>query len=150
MDETKRFSVSRSIAAPIERVFALLADPDRHPDLDASGTVRASLTHTVLTEVGDVFSMAMRADDFGEYQTDNVVTTYERDKAIGWTPGPRGGEPTGHSFRYDLESQGDDETLVTQTYDWSGVTDPQVLALLPRLSREHLATTLDRLAAILE
>ncbi len=55
-------SVTGTVDAPVERVFALLADPDRHPDLDASGMVRHSETHLAITELGDVFMMAMHND----------------------------------------------------------------------------------------
>ena len=36
-------SVERFIKAPAERVFALLADPSRHRELDGSGTVREAV-----------------------------------------------------------------------------------------------------------
>ena len=142
----QQIEVSRVVEAPIERVFALLADPDRHPDLDGSGTLRASRTHTVITEVGDVFIMDLRAEDIGDYQSKCVVTTYVGDRAIGWSPGPVDGDPFGHTFTFTLEPDGDEYTLVTQTYDWSAVTDEQLLATMPRVSRADLARSLDRLA----
>jgi hypothetical protein len=38
---------------------------------------------------------------------------------------------------------------VTLTYDWSAVTDEQLLAMMPRVSREDLTSSLDKLAAAL-
>lgn len=149
MDDTRQISVSRTIDAPIERVFAMLADPDRHPDLDGSGMLRRSRTHTVLTGVGEVFSMDMHHELLGDYVTDNVVTVYDRDKAIGWATGPAGKEPFGHTFSYQLEPDGDDRTVVTQTYDWSAVTAERVLKLCPVVSAAALAGTLDRLESVL-
>jgi hypothetical protein len=35
-------SVERTIPAPADAIFALLADPSRHPDIDGSGSVRDS------------------------------------------------------------------------------------------------------------
>ncbi len=149
MDETDRIQVSRVIEAPVERVFALLADPDRHPDIDGSATLRSSHTHTVITEVGDVFTMNLHAQDVGHYQTQSVVTSYEPDRVIGWAPGPVDGEPLGHTFTYTLEPAGTDRTRVTETYDWSAVTDDRVRGVCPRVSREELARSLELLAEVL-
>ncbi len=142
----QQIQVSRLVEAPVERVFALLADPDRHPDLDGSVMLRASRTHTVITEVGDVLIMDLHSEDHGEYQNQSVVTTYVRDRALGWSPGPVDGDPVGDTFTFTLEPDGDDQTLVTLTYDWSAVTDEQLLAMMPRVSREDLTRSLDRLA----
>lgn len=145
----QQIQVSRIVEAPVERVFALLADPDRHPDLDGSGTLRASRTHTVITEVGDVFIMDLHSEDIGDYQSQCVVTTYVRDRALGWSPGPVDRDPFGHTFTFTLEPDGNDHTLVTQTYDWSAVADEQLRAMMPRVSREDLTRSLDLLAAAL-
>ncbi len=114
MNGSQQIQVSRIVEAPVERVFALLADPDSLPDLDGSGTLRASRTHTVLTEVGDVFIMDLHVADFGTYQSKSVVTTYVRDRALGWSPGPVDRDPFGHTFTFTLEPDGDDHTLVTR------------------------------------
>jgi hypothetical protein len=103
----------------------------------------------VLTEVGDVFIMDLHANELGEHQSQSVVTTYVRDRVIGWSCGPVDHDPFGHSFTFTLEPDGDDQTLVTLTYDWSAVTDEQLLAMMPRVSREDLTSSLDKLAAAL-
>jgi uncharacterized protein YndB with AHSA1/START domain len=115
MNDAQQIQVSRIVEAPVERVFALIADPDRHPDLDGTGTLRASRTHTVITEVGDVFIMDVHAHDIGRNQSQSVVTTYVRDRALGWAPGPVDRDPFGHTFTFTLEPNGDDQTLVTLT-----------------------------------
>ncbi|WP_028938267.1 SRPBCC family protein [Pseudonocardia spinosispora] len=150
MSDSARITVSRTIAAPVERVFALLADPDRHPDIDGSGMVRGSRTHTVLTDVGDVFTMDMYVEQLGEYQTDNVVTSYQRDVEIGWSPGPAGRPQLGHTYTYALRQNGDDLTDVTLNYDWSSVTDERVLPMLPFVSADQLGSSLALLAEVLE
>jgi uncharacterized protein YndB with AHSA1/START domain len=149
MNDAHQIQVSRIVEAPVERVFALIADPDRHPDLDGTGTLRASRTHTVITEVGDVFIMDVHAHDIGRNQSQSVVTTHVRDRALGWAPGPVDRDPFGHTFTFTLEPNGDDQTLVTLTYDWSAVTDEQLLPMMPRVSREDLTSSLDKLAAAL-
>jgi uncharacterized protein YndB with AHSA1/START domain len=149
MDSADHITVARKIDAPVERVFAMLADPDRHPDFDGSESLRGSQTHAVLTGVGDVFRMDMRREEFGDYQTDNVVTTYQRDVEIGWSPAPAGRPPLGHSYTYRLEPDGDDRTVVTLTYDWSEVSEPRIRTRLPLVSREELDRSLDLLARAL-
>ena len=144
-----RITVSRSIDAPIERIFAMLADPDTHPEYDGSGSLRGSETHVVLSDVGEVFTMRMYRDDFGDFRTDNVVTTFERDAAIGWAPAPAGESPVGHTFTYRLDAQGKDRTLVTLVYDWASVTDERVLPRLPMVSAEQLKHSLELLARAL-
>ena len=39
---TDRVSVTRTIPAPADRIFAVLADPARHAEIDGSGTVTAA------------------------------------------------------------------------------------------------------------
>lgn len=149
MNDAQRIQASRTIDAPVERVFAMLADPDRHPDFDGSGILRASRTHTILTQVGDEFTMDLHDDDLGHYQSRSIVTSYERDRVLGWSPGPVDGAPFGHTFTFVLEPVGDNRTKVTETYDWSAVTDPEVLASMPRVSPEAMTRTLDNLTEAL-
>jgi uncharacterized protein YndB with AHSA1/START domain len=144
-----QITVTRTIDAPIERVFAMLADPDQHHVFDGSRSVRASETHSVLTEVGDVFRMKMHRDDLGDYESENVVTSYERDVAISWAPGQVGKDPLRHSYAYRLEADGPDRTAVTLTYDWSAVTHPKIRPMLPMVSREELEQSLKLLAEAL-
>ena len=48
---------------------------------------------------------------------------------------------------WELESQGSDSTLVRQTYDWSSVTDPELLKKVsfPLVSADQLEASLNRL-----
>lgn len=147
MTDTERIQVSRIVEVPIERIFALLATPSQHPRLDGSGTLRTARTDAEITEVGEVFVMDLHAEDLGDYQSQ--VTTYERGRAIGWSPGPVGQEPFGHTYTYTLEPVGRERTRVTQTYDWSAVTDERLRGQLPRVSRQELAQSLKLLADVL-
>jgi uncharacterized protein YndB with AHSA1/START domain len=143
---TCQLEAARLIGAPAEDVFAVLCDPRRHPDLDGSGTLRAAPDAVPLTAVGDEFVMHLEADDLGSYRSRSVVVRYEPDRAIAWSPGPVGEEPFGHTYSYVLEPEGASVTRVTQTYDWSAVTDPRLLGTLPRVSLDELSRTLDLLA----
>lgn len=145
----RSIQASRTIDAPPERTFALIADPDRHPDLDASGMIRASRTHLAIEELGDVFTMDMHNDLFGDYTMENHVVVYEPDTALGWAPAAPGEEPAGHTWTYRLTPVGRDATQVTLTYDWSAVTDPEMLQYLPVVDADAVAASLDLLAEAL-
>ena len=147
--DARSITVSRSIDAPPERVFMFLSDPDRHPDIDASGSVRASQTHTAITELGDVFVMDMHGADMGDYETHNVVVEYDEDRVLSWAPAAADGTPGGQVWTYVLEPEGDDATLVTHTYDWSQVTLERLLPYLPVVDADGLAASLDLLAEAL-
>lgn len=146
----EELAVSRIVRVRAREVFAVLADPRRHPEFDGSGTLRAAPDDTAITGVGDEFIMQLHADDLGDYRSRSVVVDFQPDRVIAWSPGPAGQPPFGHTYRYTLAPDGPDRTQVTQTYDWSAVTDPRLLPTLPRVSRAELARTLDLLAAIVE
>ena len=148
-DDDRHITVSRLVDAPPERVFALIADPDRHPDLDASGTVRASQTHLAVTELGDVFVMDMHGADMGDYTVANVVVAYEPDRVLGWAPASADGTPGGQTWTYRLEPAGDG-TRVSHTYDWSQVTLERLLPYLPVVDADGLTASLELLAEALE
>lgn len=150
VETTERsIQVSRTIDAPPERTFALVADPDRHPDLDSSGMVRASRTHLAIEELGDVFTMDMHNELFGDYTIDNHVIVYEPDAALGWAPGAQGGPSAGHTWTWRFAPDGEDGTRVALTYDWSAVTDPELLKYFPVVDADGLAESLDLLAEAL-
>jgi uncharacterized protein YndB with AHSA1/START domain len=150
VDEARCIKVSRRIDAPARRIFALLADPAQHEVIDGSGTVRSADSPQLLTAEGQRFRMHMhREDRGGGYTTDNIVTTFRPDRALGWATTYPDQEPLGYTHTYLLEPDADDWTAVTQVYDWSGVTDPDLLHLFPRISADELAMTLTRLAEAL-
>ncbi|MBP3083447.1 SRPBCC family protein [Mycolicibacterium fortuitum] len=144
-----------TVNAPAETVFAVLADPTTHQAIDGTGWVRESLDGKPLTDVGQVFRMAMYHDNFGgmHYEMANRVEVFEPPRAIAWLPG-QGADDTNLEFggwiwRYDLEPLGDDRTEVTLTYDWSAV--PQALREhieFPPFDRQHLDNSLKHLAGL--
>jgi hypothetical protein len=92
--------------------------------------------------------MHMHRDDRGgAYETDNIVITYEPARSLGWATTYPEQQPLGYTYTFLLEPSGDDRTVVTHVYDWSGVTDPALLQLFPRVNRAELAATLERLAS---
>lgn len=128
MAQEQKITVQRTIDAPAKDVFEVLTNPERHAELDGSGFVRSDEKTDRIQAVGDVFTMNMSGDHMGgEYQTDNHVTAYDTNKMVGWKTAPAGTEPPGWEWLWELEPQGSDSTIVTHTYDWSGVTDQALL-----------------------
>jgi hypothetical protein len=150
----ERVSASLTIEATPATVFAVLADPSRHPAIDGTGWVRASLQDDRITAAGQVFRMAMYHPDHPtkDYRITNLVEVFDEPRVIGWKPGtesPETGELSfgGWTWRYDLEPTGPSQTRVTLTYDWSAV-GPDVRGHLefPPFEAHHLDDSLQHLA----
>jgi hypothetical protein len=152
-------SVTRRIPAAASLIFAVLADPARHPEIDGSGMVRAALTLRPVHDVGDSFVMAMHNDEMGDYQMTNHVVAYELDHEIGWEPVMSAasreedaadvGRPARQRWVYTLAPEGADLTVVTETFDCS--ESPEWLQRAVRGGRrwvDAMAATLERLAAV--
>ena len=149
MSEETRVTVERTIDAPADRIFEVLSNPERHVELDGSGFVRSADRTNRVQKVGDVFTMNMEGEHMGgEYQTDNHVTGFDENRLIAWQTAPAGTEPKGWQWVWELESDGPDSTVVRHTYDWSGVTDPDLLKKVsfPLVSESQLEDTLAKLA----
>lgn len=150
---SEQLKVSGEVPASPEKVFALLADPARHPEIDGAGMLRGLATGGPLTGVGDTFRMNMNNDVLGDYQVECRVTAFEPGRRIGWGPNLLGDfsnvlgdmKPGGQTFTFELEPSPSGGTTVTQVYDWSGVSDPQFKGLFPFIKEEQLAGTIDRL-----
>lgn len=120
-------AVSRRIEAPADELFARLADPTKHPSFDGSGMLRDGSGNKAVSGVGDVFTMKMHNDEMGDYEMRNHVVEYLLNKRIVWEPVmsaasrpedvPGIGDRAGHRWGYELESDGPDATVVTETFD---------------------------------
>jgi hypothetical protein len=103
-----------------------------------------------IVRVGDVFTMNMNAEAMGGgYKTDNHVVGYEENKLLAWRTAPAGEEPPGWEWVWELTPQERTSTKVTVTYDWSAVTNKNVLEQVsfPAVSEEALESSLGNLAA---
>lgn len=150
MSDDKKIVVQRQIDEPAQVIFDVLTDPRRHKELDGSGFVRGVDNPQRITKVGDVFTVDMEGDHMGgEYQTDNHVTGFVKDKLIAWKTAPAGTEPPGWEWMWELEPQGPDATDVTLTYDWSKVTDKDLLSKItfPLVPEKDLEASLGNLAS---
>ena len=143
-----RIVVEQTVAAGAPELFAVLSDPRRHTEIDGSGMLRPTTGTSVITGVGQVFTMEMTYPSLGEYRTDNLVVEFEQDRRLTWATSRTGLPPAGVWWTWELTPHPDGGTTVTHTYDWSRVVDPAVLARVsfPRVSAAQLEATVDALA----
>ncbi len=118
--EEHRAAVTRDIAAPVERVFALLCDPKGHVAIDASGMLMSSESEPVRA-VGDTFVMHMDREALGDrplgkYDATVTITDFEQDRRIAWTPSVE----HAYCFGFELEPLDAGSCRVTSFCDWSG------------------------------
>jgi uncharacterized protein YndB with AHSA1/START domain len=150
MANDTRITVSRTIDAPAPKIFDLLTLPARHREIDGSGFVVSDDRTDRITSVGQVFRMNMTGDHMGgDYQTENHVTGYDKNRLVAWRTAPADTEPPGWEWMWELEADGSDSTEVTLTYDWDKVTDKALLQKLsfPLVSQDQLEDSLANLAA---
>jgi uncharacterized protein YndB with AHSA1/START domain len=113
-------TVERTIPAPPERVFELIANPQRHQDIDGSGTVREAKDLPDHLELGATFGMNM--DWGGAYAMTSTVIEFEPDRRIAWQSRPAADSSKwrfifgGRIWRYELEPI-DGGTLVRESWD---------------------------------
>ena len=149
MTDEKRIDATRTIDAPTTAVFDVLSNPQRHAEIDGSGFVVSDDRSDRITATGQTFRMNMSGDHMGgDYQTDNHVTGYDENKLLAWQTAPAGTEPPGWEWVWELEADGPDATTVTLVYDWSNVTDPDLLQKItfPLVSQDALEESLANLA----
>ena len=157
MSGAEQIKVTRTVDASPDAVFAVLADPARHTEVDGTGFIRGVVKGGPITGVGDEFLMGMGNPILGEYEVLNRVHVFEPGRRIGWSPSlhPPGAyadklgdiATTGHSFTWELAPSGSG-TEITQTYDWSGVADPGFKALLPLLNEQQLLDSIDKVGRV--
>jgi hypothetical protein len=124
-----RIEVQRTIRADPSTIFNVLADPDGHVTIDASGMLMGSSGRPA-TAVGDTFVIHMDREALGDrplglYDVTVKILEFAQDREIAWTV--ESGlldTPLEHVYGYRLEPGSDGGTLVTSYYDWSNI--PQV------------------------
>jgi uncharacterized protein YndB with AHSA1/START domain len=153
---------SKRIAAPPSRVFAILADPTKHTELDGSGMLRGAVTTRTVSGVGDVFTMRMFFSELGDYEMHNHVVEFEPDRLIAWEPEAGRGHPDagppglpenrwGHRWIFELAPDGPDATIVTEIYDCSRVPlEERETMDNGRVWMEGMTATLHNLQALCE
>lgn len=122
MSTERVVSCQRTIAAPASKIFDLLADPRRHPEIDGSGMVRKpDVDGPERLTLGARFGMGMKLGL--RYRMINTVIEFDEDRRIAWEPKPEvrgaikeGGIIGGRIWRYELEPV-EGGTVVRETWD---------------------------------
>ena len=141
-------SASRVIKAPPAAIFDVLADPARHSEIDGSGMVQGQRGESQRLALGSKFGMDMKMGVV-PYRLTNTVVEFEEDRLIAWQHFGK------HRWRYELEpteADGQPATKVTESFDWSTAMWPKGIELMgyPKQHEKNIATTLERLAAVVE
>ncbi|KKC06671.1 SRPBCC family protein [Mycobacterium nebraskense] len=108
-----RNQVSRSIEvhAPAAELFAIVADPRRHRELDGSGTVGDNIRAPQRLVAGARFTTKMTM--FGvPYRSTSTITAMKPDELIEWR------HPVGHHWRWEFAAITPTITRVTETFDY--------------------------------
>jgi hypothetical protein len=137
--------VSRSIdvAAPAAHIFDILADPNRHQEIDGSGTVRAAVPGAPKRlSMGAKFGISMKLG--APYKITNEVIEFEEDRIIAWRHIGR------HVWRYELvPSEDGNSTRVTESFDGRTARLPFALVLMgaPKRNATAIEKSLKRMQA---
>jgi len=140
MSNERSVSVSRVIDATPEAIFATIADPSKHPEMDGSGTVLGeAFGPDRLTAEGQSFGMKMKFKAL-PYRIKSTVKEYDENALIAWA------HFGGHRWRYELEPV-EGGTKVTETFDWSTAGVPKFIEMMgyPKRHLPNMEATLERL-----
>ena len=136
-------SVERVIPAPAEKIFAVLADPSRHRDIDGSGSVRDAKQPSQRVKLGDKFGMSMKLGV--PYSMVSEVIEFEDGRRIAWQTRPPsvfGKISGGRIWRYELEPV-DGGTRVRETWDISQEIGTKFLLTNTR-THEHTRQAMEK------
>jgi uncharacterized protein YndB with AHSA1/START domain len=143
-DEQHVVSASLVVEASPKVIFQLIAEPSLQPAWDGNDNLGTAEPGQRVHAVGDVFAMTLTGGQVRE----NHVVEFEEGRRIAWRPSEVGRTPPGHLWRWELEPREDGSTVVTHTYDWSGLTDEKRLPRARATTPDKLAASIERLAEI--
>ncbi|WP_197380147.1 SRPBCC family protein [Mycolicibacterium mengxianglii] len=107
------------VAAPAVEVFAILANPRQHHELDGSGSIRddVPVLGPERLSVGDTFTVALQQSGI-PYQATSTVTSFEDGRVIEWA------DSYGRKWRWELTETPASTTEVTVSMDDSCAVTP--------------------------
>jgi uncharacterized protein YndB with AHSA1/START domain len=132
-------AVERSIAAPRQHLFDLIANPATHPVIDGTRSVlspRDSAPQRL--QLGATFGMDMKRG--AKYRITNTVVEFVEGEQIAWR------HFAGHIWRYQFADTADG-TRVTETFDYTQARCKICLKVagFPAKNRAAMVETLARL-----
>jgi hypothetical protein len=92
-------------------IFSILANPQRHKDIDGSSTITANISGPNELVLGSKFGMKMHLGI--DYRIRNTVVEYKKNQLIAWRHLGR------WRWRYELVDLGNGSTQVTESFDGS-------------------------------
>ena len=134
-------SASRTMPFSPAQIWAVIASPQGHVDMDGSGTVKGVASGPAELERGSTFRMKMRLGV--PYLMRSTVVEYDKERLIAWAHWGK------HRWRYELEPV-DGGTRVTESFDWSTSISPRFIERMgyPARHESNLAATLERLEEV--
>jgi hypothetical protein len=145
-------TVERTIPQPAAAIFAFLADPRRHQEIDGSGSVRDAKAGPERVKLGDQFSMSMKLGI--PYTMVSTIIEFEDNRRIAWQsrpPGVMGKISGGRIWRYELEPV-EGGTRVRETWDISQERGTKFMLSSGRVhkhTREAMEATLEKIENLL-
>ena len=132
-------SASIVINAPVSKIFDVIANPQMHPIIDGSNSVRSVIKGPARLALGSKFGMNMEIGV--KYRITNTVVEFEENKLIAWRHLGR------WIWRYVLKENSPTQTVVIESFD--GTTTPLNFWLKARkaypYTQKAVAKTLVRL-----
>jgi uncharacterized protein YndB with AHSA1/START domain len=142
-------SVERVIAAPPEKIFALLADQSRHHEIDGSGSVKEAKEGSQRLALGDRFGMSMKLGV--SYSMVSEVIELDENRRIAWQTWPPNDFAAklagGRIWRYELEPV-DGGTLVRESWDISQERVKFVVRPSRGKTKKAMEATLERIEQV--
>ncbi|ORI16795.1 dimethyladenosine transferase [Rhodococcus sp. 1163] len=145
VDQGPRIVARRiEVGAPAADLFAIVADPHRHGELDGSGTVKDTVKGPDRLKQGAKFSVGMK--QYGvPYRITSTVTDFidsGTSKVIEWR------HPLGHTWRWEFEEKTPGTTTVTESFRYAAAKAPKMLEMfgMPQKNADGISATLDNLA----
>ncbi len=137
----RKVSFTTEVTRPAAELFALVADPHRHAELDGSGTVGQAVRGPHALQQGDTFTVNMKM--YGvPYKMKSRVTELVPDRVVEWR------HPFGHRWRWEFEPTASG-TKVTETWDYSDALPGaaqsfKLMGFIPK-NTEGICKTLEKL-----
>ena len=149
-DPSDVVTVERLIPADAGAIFDYLAHPDRHQEIDGSGTVREAKAGSERLGLGSTFGMSMKMGL--PYSMVSTVIEFDENRRIAWqTTGPTaiGKHVGGRIWRYELEPV-DGGTRVSESWDirHESVFTKPVVRMSGGKTKDNMAATLERIEAV--
>ena len=102
-------SASIIINAPISKIFDVIANPQMHPIIDGSNSVRSVIKGPARLALGSKFGMNMEIGV--KYRITNTVVEFEENRLIAWRHLGR------WIWRYELKEISPTQTVVIESFD---------------------------------